>query len=48
MLAKSILHILFLGDHNIADGFYVKRPDGSMRPIRAKCMGLLADEKGLK
>ena len=30
-LAKSILNIMFLGVHNLADGFYVNRPDGSMR-----------------
>ena len=48
MLAKQILHTLFLGTHNFADGFYVKAPGGGMRPIRAKFMVFLADEKGLK
>ena len=48
MLAKHILHTLFLGTHNFADGFYVKAPGGGMRPIRATIMGFLADEKGLK
>ena len=37
MLAKSILHMLFLGTHNFRDGFYVKHPGGGMRPIKAIC-----------
>ena len=48
MLAKSILFILFLGHHNLANGFYVKRPGGGMRPVKCKFFGFLADEKGLK
>ena len=48
MLAKNILHILFTQKDNLADGFFVKRANGSMRPFRAKLMGFLADEKGLK
>ena len=48
MIAKKILEILFLHMHNLADGFYIKRPDGSMRPCRARFKGFLADEKGLK
>ena len=48
MLAKTILHLLFLGTHNFADGFYVRQPGGGMRIVKAKFMGFLADEKGLK
>ena len=48
MLAKKILQLLFAQTDNLAGGFHVKRPDGSMRPIRARFKGFLADEKGLK
>ena len=48
MLAKTMMHILFSGTHNFADGFHVKQPGGALRPIRAKFMGFMADEKGLK
>ena len=48
MMAKKILQLLFDQTDNLAGGFHVKRPDGSMRPIRARFKGFLADEKGLK
>ena len=48
MVAKRILHLLFVQHTNLATGFFVKRSDGSMRPIRAIFKGFLADEKGLK
>ena len=46
-MAKKILQLLFDQTDNLAGGFHVKRPDGSMRPIRAMFKGCLADEKGL-
>ena len=48
MLAKKIMHLLFLQDDNLAAGFFVKRPGGGMRLCRAIFKGFLADEKGLK
>ena len=46
LLAKTIMHILFAGNHNFAAGFYIQRPDGGMRIIKVQFMGFLQTRRG--